>query len=59
MKLTVPNSEGYHPKIGGSDPVSDGGTPTDPDDVTSWLLDQLSDIHQECRDLINTLPYNG
>ena len=62
VKLTVPGNQGYHPQIARSDPVS-GGNVDDKRDVSAWVIDQLSDIHQRCRDLINnhlaSLPYNG
>jgi hypothetical protein len=51
-RLTVPGNQGYHPQIAGSNPVS-RGTADDKQDVTAWVIDQLSDIHQRCRDLIN------
>jgi len=63
MRLTVPGTKGYHPQVGGSDSVSGGGDVDNKPDVTAWVIDQLSDIHQKCRDLINnylvTLRYNG
>jgi hypothetical protein len=63
MRLTVPSSQGYHPQIGGYDPVSDGGKIDDSTDVTYWLLTRLGQIHDQARDLINqhlaTLPNNG
>jgi hypothetical protein len=63
ISSTVPGSKGYHPQVGADDPVSGGGSRDDTGDVKSWLIDQLGDIHQKCRDLINkylvTLPYNG
>lgn len=63
IRLTVPNSEGYHPQIGGDDPVTDGGKVDDSAGVSSWLLTRLGQIHDQARDLISqhfaTLPYNG
>jgi hypothetical protein len=63
INLTVPGSEGYHPQVGGNDPVSDGGKVDDTGDVTNWLLTRLGQIHDQARDLINqhlaTLGYSG
>jgi hypothetical protein len=42
MRLTIPGQEGYHPQVGGNDPVSDDGKVAD---VTDWLLTKLADIH--------------
>jgi hypothetical protein len=63
MKLTLPGAQGFHPQVGGSDLVTDGGSVADSGDVTYWLLTRLGQIHDQAKDLINqhlaTLGYNG
>ena len=63
IKLTVAGNQGFHPQIGGTDPVSDGGRIASSGDVTNWLLTRLGQIHDQAKDLINqhlaTLRYNG
>ena len=63
MKLTVPGSKGYHPRVGGNDPVSGGGEVANSGDVTNWLLTRLGQIHDQAKDLITqhlaTPGYNG
>ena len=63
MRLTLPGQTGYHPQVGGDDPVSGGSKVDDPSDVTYWLLTRLGQIHDQAKDLITqhlaTLGYNG
>jgi hypothetical protein len=52
MKLTVPGKAGYVPSIDTPDPVSGSSTVETTEDVTSWLLTKLADIHSRASQII-------
>jgi hypothetical protein len=53
MRLTLPDSNGFHPQVGGSDLVTDGGKEQDRQNVTAWLLDRLHELNSRAKQIIS------
>jgi len=53
MKLTLPGAQGFHPQVGGSDLVTDGGKTDDRQNVTVWLLDRLHELNSRAKQIVS------